>query len=128
MDGGASVITHSRSNNNTLLISAHIHTHNLSALGWAAQTHLFSKPERNLEFLSPEAPIPHIPPAPPPSTISVQPCYYLITVKVSQKPGFGPKSSTGGHNLADDGCSDVWFSRPFAHAVIKMIFKYQNRE
>lgn len=27
-----------------------------------------------------------------PSSIPVQPCYYLIMLKVSQKPGFGPKS------------------------------------
>lgn len=49
-------------------------------------------------FLSPPPPLIHC------SSISVQPSYYLITLKVSQKPGFGPKVLNRGHNLADKDC------------------------
>lgn len=38
------------------------------------------------------------------SSISVQPGYYLIMLKVSQKPGFQPKVLNRGHNLADMDC------------------------
>lgn len=44
-------------------------------------------------------------------SLSVELCFYLISLKVSQKPGFEPKSRAGGHN---SGCSmfPLCFSMP----------------
>lgn len=57
-----------------------------------------------LNYPSPKIPFtvfPHIPTSPPPL---MQPSYYLIILKVSQKPGFSPKVLNRGHNLADKDC------------------------
>lgn len=54
------------------------------------------------------------------SSISVQPCYYLIMLKVSQKPGFSPESWTGGTTWQTRTavCLAVFF-QAFVHRMIK---------
>lgn len=104
-------------------VYTHIHTHVISCntrwVTWAAGPPIFKSPGTNVELLFHKLPIllntflvfPHIPrPIPllsfactvPPSPCS--PGYYLIMLKVSQKPGFRPKVLNRGHNLADMDC------------------------
>lgn len=141
MDGGASTITHTHRNDNTLprsCLYTHSHPcaqlqHRMSKLGCKTsyfQTHCQSL-STMLNFYHPNYPsckIPshtfHLSPLPPPrmhcSSISVQPSYYLIMLKVSQKPGFSPKSWTGGTTWQTRTavCLAVFF-QAFVHRMIK---------
>lgn len=142
MDRGASTITHNRRNGDTPLRSC-IYTHLhpcTSAVKSDKQTelqdHLFSKRCQSLSailnFYHPNYPPFKIPPLSshtfhpfplPPrhcSSISVQPSYYLIMLKVSQKPGFSPKSWTGGTTWQTRTavCLAVFF-QAFVHRMIK---------
>lgn len=141
MDGGVSTITHTHRNDNTLLRSclytqSHPHTqlqHRTSKLSCSAT--FVQKPKTTMLNFShqndPSCQIPflsshtfhHLSPSflhMHCSSISVQPSYYLIMLKVSQKPGFSPKSWTGGTTwqTRTAACLAVFF-QAFVQRMIK---------